>query len=234
MEKKKILLVNLSKGTTGEVNAKLIGLIVVAKLQMAAMARASLPEEERKDFYLYIDEFQNFVTDSIATILSEARKYRLDLTVANQYIGQVPEEVQHAIFGNVGTLMSFLVGAQDAQILTREFGQVYKEEDLVSLDNFQIITKLAIEGKTSRPFFAYTFPLPENKNDNREQVIQSSQGKYTKSAGEGAHYTPVPGPSILQPQQPRQQQPQRQPIQHRPTQVQAQQHQQNVIAYWHL
>ena len=229
MNSGKIVILNLSQGRLGEDNAALLGAMIITKIQLAAMNRAAIAEEARRDFYLYVDEFQNFATNSFVKILSEARKYRLDLTVANQYIGQVPEEVQHAIFGNVGTLMSFLVGAQDAQILTREFGQVYKEEDLVSLDNFQIITKLAIEGKTSRPFFAYTFPLPENKNDNREQVIQSSQGKYTKSAGEGAHYTPVPGPSILQPQQPRQQQPQRQPIQHRPTQVQAQQHQQNVI-----
>lgn len=197
MNSGKVVILNLSQGRLGEDNAALLGAMIITKIQLAAMNRASIAEEERKDFYLFVDEFQNFATISFIKILSEARKYRLNLTVANQYISQVIEEVQHAIFGNVGTLMSFLVGAQDAQILTREFGQVYKEEDMVGLDNYQIITKLAIDAKTSRPFFAYTLPLPENKTRNREKVIQSSEEKYTKIAGEGAYIIPpVASPAL--------------------------------------
>ncbi|MEK7521799.1 MAG: TraM recognition domain-containing protein [Patescibacteria group bacterium] len=206
MNSGKIVILNLSQGRLGEDNAALLGAMIITKIQLAAMNRAAISEEERRDFYLYVDEFQNFATHSFIKILSEARKYRLNLTVANQYISQVIEEVQHAIFGNVGTLMSFLVSAQDAQILTREFGQVYKEEDMVGLDNYQIITKLAIDGKTSRPFFAYTLPLPQNKTDNREQVIFASEEKYTKIAGEGA-YVPVSvdsPPSDLTPLPPQQ------------------------------
>ncbi len=190
MDTGKIVILNLSQGRLGEDNAALLGAMIITKIQLAAMNRASVAEEKRKDFYLYVDEFQNFATLSFIKILSEARKYRLNLTVANQYISQVIEEVQHAIFGNVGTLMTFLVGAQDAQILMREFGGVYKEEDMVALDNYQIITKLAIDAKTSRPFFAYTLPLPEIKNSNREKVIESSEAKYTKLAGEDAYVAP--------------------------------------------
>jgi hypothetical protein len=178
----KILILNLSQGRLGEDNAALLGAMVITKIQLAAMARSALPEEERRDFYLYVDEFQNFATTSFIKILSEARKYRLNLTVANQYIGQIPEDVQKAIFGNVGSLISFLVGAADAQVLTREFGGFYKEEELVGLDNFQILLKLAIDNKTSRPFFAYTLPLPQSKNQNRPKIIKVSQERYTKEA----------------------------------------------------
>ena len=213
MDSGKIVILNLSQGRLGEDNAALLGAMIITKIQLAAMNRAAIQEEQRRDFYLFVDEFQNFATISFVKILSEARKYRLNLTVANQYISQVIEEVQHAIFGNVGTLMSFLVGAQDAQILTREFGQVYKEEDMVSLDNYQIITKLAIDAKTSRPFFAYTLPLPENKTVNRQKVVQFSEEKYTKNAGEGAYIIePTPAPRVVEPtaQQPLQTQPSQQ------------------------
>lgn len=182
MNEGKILILNLSQGRLGEDNAALLGAMVITKIQLAAMARSAVPEEERKDFYLYVDEFQNFATTSFVKILSEARKYRLNLTVANQYIGQIPEDVQKAIFGNVGTLMSFLVGAQDAQVLTREFGGVYKEEEILSLDNYQILLKLSVDGRTSRPYFAYTLPLPKSKNQNRDKVIRVSQERYTKEA----------------------------------------------------
>lgn len=185
MDDGKILVLNLSQGRLGEDNAALLGAMVITKIQLAAMARSAIPEEQRRDFYLYVDEFQNFATTSFIKVLSEARKYRLNLIVANQYIGQIPEDVQKAIFGNVGSLISFLVGAQDAQILTREFGGVYKEEELVSLDNFQILLKIAIEQKTSRPFFAYTLPLPRSKNQNREKIIRVSQERYTKEAKGG-------------------------------------------------
>ncbi|MBI2268277.1 MAG: DUF87 domain-containing protein [Candidatus Blackburnbacteria bacterium] len=185
MNNGKIIILNLSQGRLGEDNAALLGALLITKIQLAAMNRASIREEERRDFYLYVDEFQNFATSSFIKILSEARKYRLNLTVANQYAGQVAEDVQKAIFGNVGTLISFLVGAEDAQILTREFGSTYKEEDLVGLDNFQTILKLAIDGKTSRPFFGYTLPLPRSKNQNREKVVRVSQERYTREAGTG-------------------------------------------------
>ncbi|PJE67230.1 hypothetical protein COU95_03565, partial [Candidatus Shapirobacteria bacterium CG10_big_fil_rev_8_21_14_0_10_40_9] len=180
MNQGKILIVNLSQGKLGEDNAALLGAMFITKMQLASMGRVKIPEAERKDFYLYVDEFQNFATTSFIKILSEARKYRLNLALANQYIAQVPEEVQKAIFGNTGTLLSFLVGAEDSQILSREFGGVYKEEELVGLGNYQIICKLAIENLTSRPFYAFTLPLPRSKNQNRDKVLRLSQERYTK------------------------------------------------------
>ncbi|NMB56420.1 DUF87 domain-containing protein [Candidatus Beckwithbacteria bacterium] len=177
----KILLLNLSQGKIGEDNAALLGAMFITKIQLAAMNRVNISEEKRRDFYLYVDEFQNFATSSFIKILSEARKYRLNLAVANQYIGQVNEDIQKAIFGNVGTLISFLVGAADASILKQEFSNLYEENDLVSLDNFTIINKLSIDNKTSTPFAGKTLPLPANKNQNREKVIRVSQEKYGKA-----------------------------------------------------
>lgn len=203
----KILILNLSQGRLGEDNAALLGAMVITKIQLAAMARSAVPEEERRDFYLYVDEFQNFATTSFIKILSEARKYRLNLTVANQYVGQIPEDVQKAIFGNVGSLISFLVGAADAQVLTREFGGFYKEEELVGLDNFQILLKLAIDGKTSRPFFAHTLPLPQSKNQNRPKIIKVSQERYTKEA-KSTQYNMEPA---ARPQEPLKTQPPEEP-----------------------
>jgi type IV secretory pathway TraG/TraD family ATPase VirD4 len=126
MDQGKILLVNLSKGTLGEENSSFLGLILVPRILMAAMSRADVPKEERRDFFLYVDEFQNFATPDFAVILSEARKYRLGLTVANQFIGQVDEEVKNAIFGNVGTIMSFRIGVNDANYLQREYTYFYR------------------------------------------------------------------------------------------------------------
>jgi len=182
MNNKKILILNLSQGKLGEDNAALLGAMFITKMQLAAMNRVNIPETERKDFYLYVDEFQNFATTSFIKILSEARKYRLDLILANQYIGQVEEQVQKAIFGNAGTLISFIIGAQDAHALSREFGQWYKEEDLVNLGNFQIVIKLAIDDLTSIPFHAVTLPLPKSVNQNREKVVKVSRERYTKKA----------------------------------------------------
>ncbi|KKS47527.1 MAG: hypothetical protein UV09_C0004G0016 [Candidatus Gottesmanbacteria bacterium GW2011_GWA2_42_18] len=144
------------------------------------MNRVNISETERKDFYMYVDEFQNFATTSFIKILSEARKYRLNLILANQYVGQVEEDVQKAIFGNAGTLISFIIGAQDAHLLAREFGQWYKEEDLVNLGSYQIIIKLAIDNLTSLPFHAVTLPLPKSINQNRQKVIKLSKERYTK------------------------------------------------------
>ncbi len=180
MNEGKILILNLSQGKLGEDNAALLGAMFITKMQLAAMSRVYQKEEERKDFYLYVDEFQNFATTSFIKILSEARKYRLNLVLANQYIAQIDEGVQKAIFGNVGSLMSFPIGAQDAHHLVREFAGIYKEEELVSLSNYQAILKLAIDNVTSMPFFATTLPLPKSKNQNREKAVKNSQQRYTK------------------------------------------------------
>lgn len=176
----KILLLNLSQGRLGEDNAALLGAMIITKIQLAAMARVSMPEEERRDFYLYVDEFQNFATSSFIKILSEARKYRLNLILANQYIAQVPEDVRAAIFGNAGTMLSFLIGAADASYMAKEFGERFKEEDLLALGNYQAIIKLAIDNITQAPFLCYTLPLPRSVTQNRQKVITSSQQRYTK------------------------------------------------------
>lgn len=178
MNQGKILLVNLSQGRLGEDNSSLLGSMLITKLQLAAMNRVNVPEEERRDFYLFVDEFQNFATTSFIKILSEARKYRLNIILANQYMAQISKDVQAAILGNAGTLISFLVGAEDARILSREFGEEYEESDLVGLSNYQILVKLAIRGLTSRPFFAQTLPLPKSKNLNREKVIRVSRERF--------------------------------------------------------
>lgn len=176
----KILILNLSQGKLGEDNAALLGAMFITKIQLAAMNRVNIQEQSRRDFYLYVDEFQNFATSSFIKILSEARKYRLNIILANQYIGQVEEPVQKAIFGNAGTLISFVIGAGDAMHLSKEFGQLYKEEDLVNLGAYQIIIKLAIDNLTSFPFHAITLPLPKSKNQNREKVMRLSKERYTK------------------------------------------------------
>lgn len=180
MNQGKIILVNLSQGKLGEDSSALLGAMMITKMQLAAMNRVYIEESQRRDFYLYVDEFQNFATSSFIKILSEARKYRLNLMLANQYIGQIDEDIQKAIFGNTGSLVSFGVGASDAQILTREFGEKYKPEELVALGNYQTVMKLSIDNHTSSPFSAMTIPLPKSKNQNREKVIRSSQERYTK------------------------------------------------------
>lgn len=178
MNEGKIIIINLSQGKLGEDNAALLGAMFITKMQLAAMSRVYMPEEKRRDFYLYVDEFQNFATTSFLKILSEARKYRLNLILANQYVGQIDLEIQKAIFGNVGSLISFLVGAQDARALSFEFGENYEQRDFVSLDNYRILLKMAINGRTSTPFFAQTLPLPKSANKNREKVIAVSRERY--------------------------------------------------------
>lgn len=152
MDNKKILLINLSKGRIGDLNSSLLGLIMVGKLLMAALSRVDRPEEQRQDFYLYIDEFQNFATSSIATILAEARKYRLDLTIAHQFIAQLDDKIREAVFGNVGTMLCFRVGAKDAEFLVKYFEPVFDQNDLINIDNFNAVIKLLIKDYTSRPF----------------------------------------------------------------------------------
>ncbi|HNX11035.1 MAG TPA: type IV secretion system DNA-binding domain-containing protein, partial [bacterium] len=163
MDKQKILLVELPKGAIGETNAYLLGMIIVGKILMAALSRTDMAPEDRKDFYLYIDEFQNFTTDSICQILSEARKYALCLTVAHQYIGQLNKnqdsKIKDAIFGNVGTMISFRVGSEDAEFLVKDFGPVFNEYDLVNVGRGGFI-KLLVDGASTRPFSLQTvWPL---------------------------------------------------------------------------
>ncbi len=180
MNEGKIVIVNLSQGKLGEDSSALLGAMIITKMQLAAMNRVYKSEEDRRDFYLYVDEFQNFATQSFIKILSEARKYRLNLSLANQYIGQIDEDVQKAIFGNAGSIVSFAVGAADARLLGREFGEKYEESELVGLGNFQIVLKLSIDNQTSTPFSAVTLPLPKSRNEHRETVIRVSRERYTK------------------------------------------------------
>ncbi|MFA6919264.1 MAG: type IV secretion system DNA-binding domain-containing protein, partial [Patescibacteria group bacterium] len=180
MDNKKILILNLSKGRIGEDTMQLLGSMIVTKLYLAAMSRVNIPEKERQDFYLYVDEFQNFATDSFSDILSEARKYRFNLIVAHQYIEQLPELVSAAIFGNVGTLICFRVGAGDAEILVKEFTPFFLEEDLVNLPAFNIYLKLMIDGIASDPFSAATLPplFEDMLSGNSDKVIKVSRERY--------------------------------------------------------
>lgn len=176
----KILLANLSQGRLGEDNAALLGAMIITKFQLAAMHRVAIPEEDRRDFYLYVDEFQNFATGSFIKIMSEARKYRLSIMLANQYMAQIPEEVTKAILGNAGTVMTFAVGAGDADILTKEFAEVFSAQDLINLGRFQIATKMTIDGQITRPFVSTTLPLPISSNTNKQKVIQISRERWAK------------------------------------------------------
>lgn len=182
MDEKKILLVNLSKGKVGEMNAKLLGLICVTKLQMAALARADMPEEQRNDFYCYIDEFQNFITDSIATILAEARKYRLNLIMAHQYIGQLVQNndtrVRDAVFGNVGSVVAFRIGVDDAETIATQLGPPVSEYDVMNIEARNAYIRLMIDNSAQRAFNFYTkAPI---KGDPRvaEAIVQLSRLKY--------------------------------------------------------
>jgi hypothetical protein len=185
MDSGKILLVNLSRGKIGDVNSDLLGMILVSKLQMAAMGRADIPEQQRKDFYLYVDEFQNFATESFATILSQARKYHLNLITANQYMAQLEEQVRDAVFGNIGTLVCFRVGAQDADFLAKEFQPVFTESDLVNIDRFNTYIKLLIDGTASRPFSMKTLKTEGVENPEVAQAIKElSRLKYGRDRKE--------------------------------------------------
>ena len=152
MDEGKILLINLAKGELGEENTNFLGLILVPRILMAAMSRADTPMEQRRDFYFYVDEFQNFATPDFAVILSEARKYRLALCVANQFIGQVEEEVKNAVFGNVGTIIAFRVGVSDANYLQHEFTPTFAEDDLLNVERFHAYIKTIVNGEPVPPF----------------------------------------------------------------------------------
>ncbi len=183
MDKKKILLVNLAKGLVGEINANLLGMIIVSKLQMAALERASIPEDERHDFYLYIDEFQNFITDSIATILSEARKYRLELIIAHQYMKQLEDNkgkttVRDAILGNAGTIVAFRMGVEDAEVLQKEFAPVFNAYDLVNVEARTAYVKLLIDNTAAKPFNMMTYPPKAGNKELAAAIKELSRLKY--------------------------------------------------------
>ena len=179
MDKKKILILNLSKGRIGEDNSMLMGALLITKIQLAAMSRVDIPEQERNDFFLYVDEFQNFATESFVNILSEARKYRLALILAHQYIAQMDETVRDAVFGNIGTLISFRVGAEDAEYLEKEFVPEFTAQDIVNLAKYNIYLKLMIDGVAGRPFSAETLaPFPGSKVSNKEKIINVSRERY--------------------------------------------------------
>lgn len=177
----KIFFVNLSKGKIGADNSSLLGSMIISRLQFAAMARVSIPEEERRDFYVYADEFQNFATESFSNVLSEARKYRLNLLLAHQYIDQLPEEVCEAVFGNVGTIITFTVGSKDAKFLQKEFSPIFEENDLVNLQRHYIYIKMMIEGMTSLPFSAMTLPAIGVVTNLRDQITTLSREKYSNN-----------------------------------------------------
>ena len=183
MDEHKILLINLSKGKIGDLNTQLLGLVMVARLQMAAMSRVDVPESERKDFYLYVDEFQNFATDSFCSILSEARKYHLGLIMAHQYIKQLEKRndtsIRDAVFGNVGTMMSFKVGADDAEYMAKEYAPVLTEQDVIGISNYKAYIRLSIKNTTSRPFSLETIYDMSGANKKIAEIVtQYSRMKY--------------------------------------------------------
>jgi len=180
MDDGKILIVNLAKGRLGEDNCALLGAMIVTKLQLAALSRTDIPESQRKTFYLYVDEIHNFLTLSFADILSEARKYGLSLILSHQYIEQLEDEIRAAIFGNVGTIISFRVGAEDAKYLAKEFSPVFDESDLINLPNYHVYLKLMIDGVTSKPFSAITLLPAENPASLKNKVIELSRQRYSK------------------------------------------------------
>lgn len=180
MDEGKILIVNLAKGRIGEDNCSLLGAMLVTQIQLAAMSRADVPEKNRRGFYLYVDEFHNFLTLSFADILAEARKYGLNLVLAHQYMEQLDEKLRAAVLGNVGTLISFRVGVEDAMVLVREFHPVFDETDLVNLPNHHIYLKLLIDGKPSKPFSAVTLPPQMKNTSHRTEIVALSRTRYAK------------------------------------------------------
>jgi hypothetical protein len=178
MDQEKIFIVNLSKGRIGEDNSRLLGGLLITKIQLSAMERVDIHETERKDFYLYVDEFQNFAVESFAGILSEARKYRLCLTMAHQYIAQLTDEVREAVFGNVGTIITFRVGSPDATYMETEFAPRFLPEDIINLPKFNVYLKLLIDGVTSQPFSAITLPPIAQVTHSEDRVIRVSRERY--------------------------------------------------------
>ena len=184
MDEKKILLVNLSKGRLGDINANLIGLVIVGKIQMAALSRVDMYGQKMNDFYLYIDEFQNVTTDSIASILSEARKYRLSLNIAHQYITQLEENIKNAVFGNVGSTAIFRVGPEDAEFLESKVKPTFEAPDIIKLDNYNAYMSMLVGGVPVRPFNMQTMPPTQGNPEIVEQLKQLSYLKYGRDRAE--------------------------------------------------
>lgn len=185
MDEGKILVVNLSKGLIGEDNAGILGAFLVTKVQLAAMSRSDIPDvKDRRPFYLYVDEFQNFATDSFAVILSEARKYGLNLTVANQYISQMTDSVRDAVFGNVGTTISFRVSADDAPLLVKQFEPTFEAQDLLQMNNRNFVISMIINGEKVPAFSATTLSIPVTPKDNFDAIVASSREKYSRPRAE--------------------------------------------------
>lgn len=182
MDQGKILLVNLSKGKIGEINARLLGMVIVGKILMAALSRVDTPEDERRDFYLYLDEFQNVTTNSIAQILSEARKYRLDLILAHQFIGQLKEEISKAVFGNAGSMVAFRVGPEDADFLEKQFAPVFSAKDLMNVDNFNCFTRLLVNNELTKPFNMKTNPPTGGNQEIANALKELSRLRYGRDA----------------------------------------------------
>jgi hypothetical protein len=209
MDEGKILVVNLSKGLIGEDNASILGSFLVTKIQLAAMSRSDIADiRDRRPFYLYVDEFQNFATDSFATILSEARKYGLNLTVANPYSGQMSETVRDAVFGNVGTMISFRVSADDAPILAKQFEPQFEAQDLLQMHNRHFIVNMVINGEKAPAFSATTLTLPPQQSDNTSAIIENTRRVYSRNRAEveqeisalirpPEHLKPQPAPRTL-------------------------------------
>ncbi len=181
MNSGKIVLVNLSKGKLGDDNAALLGSMIITKIQQAALERAKIPEEERRDFYFYIDEFQNFATDAFSSILSEARKYHLDLTIAHQYMDQLPEDVRATTFGNVGSIVVFAVGGGDASYLAKEFAPTFTPDDMINLNTREMYVKMSVDGKLTIPFSARTIDTPQPTTDYSIEIINNSRLTYSKN-----------------------------------------------------
>jgi len=182
MDSGKILLINLSKGKIGEINARLLGMVIVGKILMAGLSRVDIKEDERKDFYLYLDEFQNVTTTSIAQILSEARKYRLVLILAHQFIGQLKEEISKAVFGNVGSLTSFRVGPEDADFLEKQFAPVFTASDIVNVDNYNCFVRLLMNNELTKPFNMKTYPPTHGDQEVANALKELSRLRYGRDA----------------------------------------------------
>jgi hypothetical protein len=181
MDEGKIFIVNLSRGQVGEDNAAILGALMVTKIQLAAMGRADMPEADRRPFYLYVDEFQNFATDSFAVILSEARKYGLNLTVANQYISQMPETVRDAVFGNVGTMVTFRVGPEDSAVLGKYYDPTFEPADITRLNNQNIFISMIVNGEKAIPFSAKTLRMPDPEDSRLEDIVKLSREHYASN-----------------------------------------------------
>jgi type IV secretory pathway TraG/TraD family ATPase VirD4 len=180
MDQGKIIIVNLSRGMVGEDNAAILGSLMVTKIQLAAMSRANVPIEQRRPFYLYVDEFQNFATDSFAVILSEARKYGLNLTVANQYTSQMNPIVRDAVFGNVGSIIGFRVGADDGSALQKYFEPQFDAQDLIQLHNRNFVSTITILGEKTQAFSGTTLNIPPSQADYTQEIIRQSRAKYAR------------------------------------------------------